>query len=579
MADYKVDEPSTRELDLLRDWLQKYERSKSYYNKFFEEGKENYYLYKSYITSDQDLYTHDIFVPYTFAFIEDVTAYFMLSVLSSEYLYTMEPRGTRVTRELCRDLENILQWMLGDDMAEFVLELEELIKNMSIYGVAYLMNYPIVGDKLMLNRDEYVSVPTMSRMHFDAPHSLTVYPEPHVKRLSRMNWLVKRSLEPWGNLKSLYEDGVYNSKVLELRDKSTYEETVTNELLQAIGYGGSDITYGEKEGRIEILDCMTGGGVLTIANKRRIIQNTLDDEIQPFLFDFPILDCRAEGAPGEFFGVSKAGSMGPLQRDLNMLRSQRRENVSLILNKMWKYDMLAGTVDLDTLISAPNNVILTHNNDALEEVIFTDITASSYKEEEALIHDMQSVTSLWDYARGGTPQRKETATGIMRLQQAAQARNEWTLRKLDAYVLMPLAKRMIVYAREYLDKSDYDNIVGTPNAAEEFYSLEPRDLVRQLQIRPMTESITNVKEINMNQFLQAFDRLIQIPDVNRPALIKQMLERLGQKDLKSVLPMMSPPGQSGVVTGQEEAAQLQAQLPFIEKASGAPGQGGEMAGG
>ena len=140
-------------------------------------------------------------------------------------------------------------------------------------------------------------------------------------------------------------------------------------------------------------------------------------------------------------------------------------------------------------------------------------------------------------------------------------------------MLGPLAKRMIVYAREYLDRSDYDNIVGVPNAAEEFYALEPSDLIRQLHIRPMTESITNVKEINLNQFLQAFDRLVQLPDINRPALVKQMLERLGSKDLKGILPNLTPPAQSGALQGQAEAAQMASQLPMVNETSGVPGQG------
>jgi len=564
-------EPTREELELIEKWMIRYQRSDDHYSDFRDSMEDNYYLYKSYKTSDKDLYTHDIFVPYTFAFIEDAAAYYMLSLLASEYLYTIWPRGTRVSQALCRDLENILQWMLGDDVAEFVLELEELVKNVNIYGVGYLMNYPILEQKMMLGASGYFNIDIFNRMQFDAPSSLTMYPEPFVKRLSRSNWIIKRSMESWSTLDSLRNKGIYNNRVDELKGKGDGEEDAVVELLKRIGFSMADISTGKEGGRIEVLDCMEGGNVTTIANKRCIIQDTSKEEVKPFLFDFPLLDCRASGGPGEFVGVSLAESMKPLQDELNLLRSQRRENVSLILNKMWKYDMLAGEVDLDTLISAPNNVIITNNNQCLEEVVFNDITQSSYKEEESLIYDMQNVTSLWDYARGGTPRRKETATGIIRLQQAAQARNEWILRKIDTYVLMPLAKRLIVYAREYLDRSDYDEIVGVPNSADEFYSLAPERLTRLLQIRPMTESITSVKEINMNMFLQAFDRLIQVPEVNRPALIKQMLERLGQKDLKSILPMLSPPAQSGAIRGEEEMAQLAAQMPI--QGNGAPGGG------
>lgn len=125
------------------------------------------------------------------------------------------------------------------------------------------------------------------------------------------------------------------------------------------------------------------------------------------------------------------------------------------MNKLFIYDMMAGEVDLSTLISAPENVIITTNRNCLDEFPISDVTGSSYKEEESITSDMQNVSALHDYARGVAPRRKETATGIIRLQQAAQARSEWMIRKIDEYVLMPLARRILVYLRQYLAQSDY----------------------------------------------------------------------------------------------------------------------------
>jgi hypothetical protein len=102
---------------------------------------------------------------------------------------------------------------------------------------------------------------------------------------------------------------------------------------------------------------------------------------------------------------------------------------------------------------------------ALSEFEFKDVTASSYKESEDLKWDMQNVSSMTDYGRGQTPRRRETATGIIRLQQAAQARNEWMRRKIDHYILQPLAKRIIIALRENLPREDYVAIIGEDNHA------------------------------------------------------------------------------------------------------------------
>jgi ribosomal protein L12E/L44/L45/RPP1/RPP2 len=388
-------------------------------------------------------------------------------------------------------------------------------------------------------------------LHLDAPHPFLMYPEPGPKRLSRSNWLIKRSFETFETLKAWEKDGVYkNLGDLQKGDKTSETDPV-EKLLSDIGMGSVEYNVN----KIELLDCFSDGDVVTIANRRAIIRDTTEDAIRPYSFDLPALDCRFAGAPGEFDGMGAMEVTKPLQKELNLLRSQRRDNVALILNKLFKYDMMAGEVDLTTLYSAPGNVIV-EQGDCISEMPINDITASSYKEEQSLIYDLQSVLSFWDYGRGATPRRKETATGIIRLQQAAQARNEWHLRKLDAYILQPLCRRIITYLRESLPKADAVAIVGKDyiEGINKFYALETRDLRRLLHVRPMTDSISSIKEIDTNMFLQAFDRLIKIQGVNVTSLIKILLEKLVQRNIKEIIQAVPSPA------GQDATAQALAKM-------------------
>lgn len=305
------------------------------------------------------------------------------------------------------------------------------------------------------------------------------------------------------------------------------------------------------------------------------IQKKESPDLKLSEFDFPILDCRTTGGLSEFFGSGVIEQIKPIQLEMNLLRSQRRDNISLILNKVFTYDISIGEIDWASLISAPGNIIVGKNiKECLAELEFQDVTGSSFKESEDLKYDMQNITAMWDYARGGTPRRRETATGIIRLQQAAQSRNEWQLRKIDAYILQPLGKRLVIALREYLPREDYEAIIGErkfdatgritqDNRADEFYNLDPDQLKRMLQVQPLTESIVSIKEVELNSLLQAFDRLVQMPEVNRGALIKQLLYRLGNKDVNSILPGLSEPGQEAVFQGMEQLAN-QAPLPGDE---------------
>ena len=530
-----------KDMDLLTLWLKRFQRSEDFVAPMRVRGRENYKMYKMYKSGNEKAYKHDIFVPYSFAFLEDLAAYFMLSVMASPNLYSIEPRWQSVSVNMCKALEAIVNWSVLEERTEFALEIEEMLKHLNLYNSAYLVNYPQMMEvdsrdpetgKAIMADGRKTTLDVFDHLYLDAPHPFQMFPEPGPKRLSRANWLIKQSYETFDTLQSWQAKGIYK----DLKDLQSGEQTSeidpVEKLLSEIGMGGAKYN----ENKIELLDCFSEGDVVTIANRRVVIRDTRSDPMKPFSFDLPVLDCRFAGAPGEFDGVGAIEATKPLNKELNVLRSQRRDNAALALNKVFKYDMMAGEVDLTTLFSAPGNVIVTQG-DCIEELAFTDIAPSSYKEEQTLIYDLQSVLSFWDYGRGATPRRKETATGIIRLQQAAQARNEWHLRKLDAYILQPLCRRIITYMRESLPKSDAMLIVGEELAdgVKEFYELDANDLKRLVHIRPMTDSISSVKEIDTNMFLQAFDRLIRIPGINTTALIKVLLQKLGQRNIKEIL--------------------------------------------
>ena len=576
MAIEKIDQT---ELETIKKWLERYKASETYCTDFFDAGRKNYELYKSYQKASEKIYKHNIFVPYSFAYCEDMIAYFMLSIMASPITYSFEPRMRAISLALCNEIQQLVHWVLTEESTEFVLELEELIKSVNIFNVGYLLNYPAVEQKKMMVATEQdwpmvgmnepvepVLKTVFNRYHLNTFHPHDGYPEPGVKRLSRANWFIKASSEEFSNLKKIEKKGGYIPGKLDMARGYDREDPVAK-MLADVGMGsGGDWAFNTKTNKIEVLDCMFGSDVITIAGRSAIIQDTTKEKLKPSAFNFPLLDCRTTGGLGEFFGMGVIEQIKPTQLEMNLLRSQRRDNISLILNKVFTYDISIGEIDWASLISAPGNIIVGKNiKDCLAELEYSDVTGSSFKESEDLKYDMQNISAMWDYARGGTPRRRETATGIIRLQQAAQSRNEWQLRKIDAYILQPLGKRIVIALREYLPREDYEAIIGKKkfdatgkiiqdNRADEFYNLDLDQLKRMLQVQPLTESIVSIKEVELNSLLQAFDRLVQMPEVNRGALIKQLLYRLGNKDVNSILPQLSEPGQEALFGGLNQLA-------------------------
>jgi len=564
-----------KDMELLSKWLKRYKSSESYCEDFFKEGKDNYKLYKCYKDSSTgtDSYKHNIFVPYSFAFLEDFVSYMMISLMTAPKIFSVSPRGpgskpgpgTRgISKELALDLEQVINWAIHQEETEFYLEIEEALKGLNIYSVGYILTFPHLDDN-----DDF------DYLHMTAPYPLDIFPEPGAKRLSRANWVIRKSHEDFDALKTQEKLGIYSN----VDEAKGYigDDTEVNKMMKSIGLNPNSIKDDVKSGRVELLDIFQDGHIITIGNRKAIIRNTFEEDYKPSIFRFPLLDARASGAPQEYFGVSLMQSIKPIQKELNLLRSQRRDNVSLLLNKLFVIDMMAGEVDLTTLFSAPGNAILTTNRAAIDELPIHDLTESSYKEEEALKYDIQNITSLWDYARGATPQRRETATGIVRLQQASQGRTEWLLRKFDLYILQPLARRLIVHLRDHMDYNDFAEICGreSTETADEFFYLEPHKIKRLLSIQPITQSIQSIKEVELNQFIQAFDRLISLPEVNRAGLIKLLLLKLGNRNIKEILPQLSDEAQSGVIDGMGQL-QERNDLARMARKAALEGKGGEV---
>lgn len=557
---------SQEEAKLVKEWVRNFRNSENFCRRYFEKGEENYRLYKSYIEQSNKVYTHNIFVPYAFAYLEDMTAYFMLSILASPQIFNYSARWQGISEELAREINIVCNWALQDPDAEFVLELENLFKNIGIYNVGYMINYPLQREALkrsaLIPEETYSSL-DFDKLHFDSPCTLDVFPEPGPKRLSRSNWIIKKSIV---NYTDLLNDPDYKQDRLIGIPKNSGEKDAVSRMLQDIGYTVDKTHIGvDEKGTVVVLDCMTDNNVITVAGYSRVIRDTREEGVSPYAYKFPILDCRTTGAPNEFFGHALLESIKPTQKELNLLRSQRRDNISLILNKVWVYDTLAGQIDLDSLFSAPGNVVVTAGRGALDELDTQDVTQSSFEESRELQYDLQNISSLWDYARGGTPRRRETATGIIRLQQAAQARNEWILRKVDQLVLQPLARRIPVYLRDTMDRHLWGEIIGPENRAGEFFDMDPNYLKKALHIMPLTESIVSIREVDLNQFLQAFDRLSQMPPdvINHTALAKELLLKTKNKNIKEILTQLSPAAQQGLMQGMQ-GMQQRRPLPGME---------------
>lgn len=109
--------------------------------------------------------------------------------------------------------------------------------------------------------------------------------------------------------------------------------------------------------------------------------------------------------PGEWYGVGLIEPVMSLINQLTTVRRQRLDNVTLILNRMWK---VKSTADIDPtkLIATPNGVVLVDNMDDIMPLEVNDVTQSSSSDCNQILNDIfaatvpQSLTGSIDDMKG-----------------------------------------------------------------------------------------------------------------------------------------------------------------------------------
>jgi len=227
-------------------------------------------------------------------------------------------------------------------------------------------------------------------------------------------------------------------------------------------------------------------------------------------------------------------------------------------------------VDFDSLISFPGNVILSNDVDAIKPLDTRDITKSAYEEEEIIKRDIDNATGEWEYSRGATPPRRETATGIVRLQQASNIRFDTIVKMLEFSVLRNIAKMFIWLDYQFLEPEEFKKIVGEEEYekydGQKFFDSTPVEVFRNFHFQPMGSSTTAIKEVRVQQIMQAYEMFNKDPFINQIELRKMVMDVLDLKNESKLLiedPVQyaqmlmqmtgqAPPGEGPPPTGEGE---------------------------
>jgi hypothetical protein len=509
-----------------------------------EDRWENYYkLYRSYREKNDFPLKSNIFVPYTFALVEAVVPKMLGVIFNTKPIVSVSVRegGDRGMAVL---LERVLDYLFDEEGLELYFRLQTFFKEAAVYGTSFAMIRPKFKDDEAMTFD-YIDLEPIDLFN--------VYPDQRAISLSQMNHLIIRKFIDLSDLKTKAEQGIYNkSQVDRLEHYMENNLTIDQKKKDRLSSIGILEDYGLDPDKkiIEVLEFYDRDEIIVVAGRKVKLKRVPN----PYGI-LPFIQCKYSPVPHELFGIGIPEMIETLQEELNTTRNQRMDNVNLVINRMWKASKIAD-IDYDNLLSYPGNVIQCGDIAGLEPLETPDVTQSAYKEEDTIKRDIELATSEYEYSRGAPPTQRETATGIIRLQQAANARFDSVVKGIEFGTVRRMAKVFVWMTYLFMPPQRFAQIVGLEEfvrlKGKSFYQQNPNEILRCYNFQPMGSSTTAVKELRAQQIMQAFEMFNGDPYIEQVELRRMVLNSLDMKNVPKLLklqPDQPPPEQAGAPPG------------------------------
>lgn len=519
--------------------------------------KRFYKLYRNYRDISDSPYKSNIFVPYIFSKVETVVPKMLGTMFNTRPIISVQPRKGS-SEDLSLLLETLLEYQLDEDQLEFFSKILEFFKECAIYGSSFAKIIPKFNDDDLASFN-YIDIEPIDLFH--------VFPDYRAKSIRRMKYVIQLSYIDYDELESMYRAGFYQNvpELLGMLEAINTVDEYKKKRLSSVGIL-DEYAFDANRQIVEVLEYWDRENIYTIGARRQVLKK----EKNPFGGLLPFIMARYVPVQHELYGIGIPEIAESLQTELNDVRNQRMDNVNLIINRMFVANKYAD-IDFDSLISYPGNVILTNDVNAIVPIATPDVTQSAYREEEIIKGDIDSATGEYPYDAGQPPIRRETATGIVKLQQASNVRFDTVVKMLEFTVLRNIAKMFLWLDYNFMEPEEFARIVGVDEYAardgDAFYRQDITEVLKQYNFQPMGSSTTAVKEVRIQQMMQAYQLFNGDPYINQLELRKMLLDAFDIKATRKLLQNAPMPN----MTLQPGTPPNVAQPPQAQPGAGAPG--------
>lgn len=268
---------------------------------------------------------------------------------------------------------------------------------------------------------------------------------------------------------------------------------------------------------------------------------------------------------------SIVGIGAELQREINDTANQRRDNVSLVLNKRWIVKRGA-QVDTEALMrNVPGGAVTANDPDSdIRELNWPDVTASAYAEQDRLNVDYDELTGNFSQSSVSTNRSlNETVGGMRMLGGGAAQLTEYLIRTFVETWVEPVLRQLVKLEQAYETDLAVLGLMGSRAQLPQKYGMDQitDDLLNQSLTTRVNVGIgATDPQAKLQKFLVALktyaETVQMMPDADPEAIRREVFALVGYKDGNRFFKQEENPANVALM---QQVQQLQAALGDLEQ--------------
>lgn len=445
----------TKKLKVITDCLSEASDARTEYESEIDGWKKAYDNYMSKPPTDVPRHRNNLFSPKSF---EVVETWFPL-IFSDPPKFTPK-RVRRGTFDQAKVVRELVQYYMNT--GEVKLKFEDFLRSAGIYGTGVLKYYWAFSEAETVERntipdpdDPYgkLIIPNDVRTAINDQPAINVidlmnfYVAPNATSMFDADWVIEKRIVKKAWIESMIDLEVFSlPKGMTIRDigEETFQGTESDSFLtDKVGSSNSDNTKG-----VLIYEYWTNTGEWCVTLKNQFF---LHNGKNPFDHKkIPYLALRINRPPNEFYGRGLLLPILSSQEEINKVKSQRRDNVELAMQTIFKVKEGSPADMLDLVFKAGDRIPVIDQDD-ITQLNMNDVTQVAVQEIGIVEEEIKNALGIHEYVSGAVvPGMNKTAGGAAQMMNAAMGRIMRDVKLLEIEVLSPLAEGFHALAKQFM---------------------------------------------------------------------------------------------------------------------------------